>query len=195
MKENKRLFIAMDLNSVHGENLLETQRRLKKELDQGFLVPRENFHMTLAFLGEQDEAGQKSIEEAMDQVAHKTAIFLTYMSSLGYFSFDQGNTLYMGIKENEGLMDLVTSLKEALSHQGFPIEERPFKPHITLVKKAKLLPKVPSVEALASSTHLPKLPILVDKLILFESHLSKEGARYEKCYEVPLLAKRLASTR
>jgi len=195
MKENKRLFIAMDLNSVHGENLLETQRRLKKELDQGFLVPRENFHMTLAFLGEQDEAGQKSIEEAMDQVAHKTAIFLTYMGSLGYFSFDQGDTLYMGIKENEGLMDLVTSLKEALSHRGFPIEERPFKPHITLVKKAKLLPKVHSVEALASSTHLPKLPILVDKLILFESHLSKEGARYEKCYEVPLLAKRLASTR
>lgn len=195
MKENKRLFIAMDLNSVHGENLVETQRRLKKELDKGSLVPQENFHMTLAFLGEQDEEGQKSIEEAMDEVAHKTTIFLTYMGSLGYFSFDKGDTLYMGIKENEGLMDLETSLQEALRHRGFPIEERPFRPHITLVKKAKLLPKISSLEELARSIHLPKLPILVDKLILFESHLHEEGARYERLYEVPLLAKRLESTR
>lgn len=189
MAADQRLFIAMELNSVQRETLKETQRRLAKDLEKGHLVPEENFHMTLAFLGEQGKEDLKKILEAMVEVALDTPIFLTYMGELGEFSFPKGDTYFMGIRGTKELLLLEESLKEALGKRGFPIEERPFHPHITLVKKGKLLPQAEGLKAMKEKLHLPKLPILVDKLILFESIQDGEGTRYEPLHTEPLIAK------
>ena len=180
----------MELNSVHRENLKETQRRLVKDLEKGHIVPEENFHMTLAFLGEQSAAAMHRILDAMVEVAVRTPIFLTYMGNLGEFSFPKGDTYFMGIRGTKELLLLEESLKEALGKRGFPIEERPFHPHITLVKKGRLLPQAEGLSAMNDSIHMPKLPILVDKLILFESIQDGEGTRYEPLHVEPLVAKR-----
>lgn len=190
METEKRVFIAMELNSVHRENLKESQRRLAKDLEKGHIVPEENFHMTLAFLGEQNADAMHRILDAMLEVAVKTPIFLTYMGELGEFTFPKGDTYFMGIRSTKELLLLEESLKDALGRRGFPIEERPFHPHITLVKKGKLLPQSEGLSAMNEKIHMPKLPILVDKLILFESVINGEGTRYESLHVEPLVAKR-----
>ena len=190
MAAEKRVFIAMELNSVHRENLKESQRRLAKDLEKGYIVPEENFHMTLAFLGEQSAEAMHRILDAMLEVALQTPIFLTYMGNLGEFTFPKGTTYFMGIRSTKELLSLEESLKDALGRRGFPIEERPFHPHITLVKKGKLLPQSEGLEAMNEKIHMPKLPILVDKLILFESIQDGEGTRYEPLHVEPLVAKR-----
>ena len=190
MADEKRVFIAMELNSVHRENLKESQRRLAKDLEKGYIVPEENFHMTLAFLGEQSAEAMHRILDAMLEVAVQTPIFLTYMGNLGEFTFPKGATYFMGIRSTKELLSLEESLKDALGRRGFPIEERPFHPHITLVKKGKLLPQSEGLEAMNEKIHMPKLPILVDKLILFESIQDGEDTRYESLHVEPLVAKR-----
>ena len=190
MADEKRVFIAMELNSVHRENLKESQRRLAKDLEKGYIVPEENFHMTLAFLGEQSAEAMHRILDAMLEVAVQTPIFLTYMGNLGEFTFPKGATYFMGIRRTKELLSLEESLQDALGRRGFPIEERPFHPHTTLVKKGKLLPQSEGLEAMNEKIHMPKLPILVDKLILFESIQDGEGTRYESLHVEPLVAKR-----
>lgn len=191
MDNEKRLFIAMELNSVHRVSLKESQRRIAKDLEKGHLVPEENFHMTLAFLGEQSADAMHRVLDAMVEVAVKTPIFLTYMAELGEFSFPKGDTYFMGIRSTSELLQLKETLKNALGKRGFPVdEERPFHPHITLVKKGKLLPQSEGLTALNEKVHMPKLPILVDKLILFESIQDGEGTRYEPLHVEPLVAKR-----
>lgn len=190
MGTEKRLFIAMELNSVHRETLKETQRKLGKDLQKGHLIPAENFHMTLAFLGEQPQAKMPEILDAMVEVAGSTSIFLTYMDDLGEFQFSNGSTYFMGIRGTPELLQLEDRLKDALGRRGFPIEERPFHPHITLVKKGTLFPESGTMQEVNKRSHLPKLPILVDRLILFESIQDGEGTRYEPLHVEPLAARR-----
>lgn len=190
MEDSKRLFIGIELNQLHKENLSETNKRLKMYLKSGDDTKKENFHITLKFLGETKVNRIPVIEEVMENVAGKVQLFLASMGEVDEFRKGNRSTLWMGIKGQEELQAIHGYIEEELEKLFYKKDPGTYVPHITLVRNAELNDGVEDLEALRMKLKLPKLPILMDKLVLFESLRQEDGMKYVNIYEVPLLLKR-----
>jgi len=196
MSESKRLFIGIELNQIHKENLTETNKRVMMHLKEGRLTPRDNYHVTLKFLGETKENRIPVIEEIMQAVALKSQLFLTYMADLHEFRKGDKSTIWMGVKDNEKLAEIRDLLDDELDKLFHKKDTAEYVPHITLVRNAEYLENIAGIEELNRKMKLPKLPILIDRLVLFESVKDEDEQKYVNIYETPLNVKRVeGSTR
>ncbi len=158
-----RLFIAVDLADNMKKSLVGTLHELKKQGIAGSYVPMQNFHVTLAFLGE-----VKDPEEVM-RVMNSLEAESSRMSFDGYGFF--GDSFWIGIKTNQKLKKYAADLKKALTQAGLPCDMSKFEPHVTLIRKHKgprpALTKVPSED------------MMVKKISLMRSDF-KDGKRVYK---------------
>ncbi len=122
-----RLFIAIDLPSP-----------IKKELStlcygvQGIRwVPRENLHLTLRFIGEVPRNLYNEIREILSSIDFHPFELTT--TNLDFFSGGKGpTTLWIGVEENEDLIQLQIEIEKKLRILGVPTDKKKFKAHITL---------------------------------------------------------------
>lgn len=146
---------------------------------EGRFVPKENYHLTLAFLGEADEDVVRRAMEALDEACCAAGAPRLVPEGLGRFGRPTDATLWLGLAENEGLGALASLVRERLRDQGVAFDEKPFRPHITLARRARL-PKGP----------LPPLcfplPARAESVTLFKSTLDRSGATYKPLYTVHL---------
>lgn len=189
MEDSKRLFIGIELNQVHKENLAETSKRLKMLLRSGEDTRKENFHITLKFLGETKDNRIPVIEEVMEVVARKSHLFLAYMGEMGEFRKGSRSTLWMGIKDKEELKEIHGYIEEELEKLFYKKDPGTYTPHITMVRNAEFNDGIEDAEGLKTRLKLPKLPILIDKLVLFESLRENDELKYVNIYETPLMLK------
>lgn len=191
MSGNKRLFIGIELNQIHKENLVETNKRVMMHLKEGRLTPRDNYHITLRFIGDTKENRIPVIEEIMQSVALKSQLFLTYMAELEEFKKGDKSTIWMGVKDKEKLEEIRDLLNDELEKLFHKKDATLYVPHITLVRNAEYLENVEGIEELNRKMKLPKLPILMDRLVLFESVKDEDEQKYINIYETPLNVKRM----
>ena len=122
-----RLFLAIPLSpSVQGA-LLSAQADLRRQ-GRGAFPPPENLHLTLAFLGETDRPDQA--RSALRAVSRRP-FSLAVGGPLGHFD----DLWWAGVRASRALEDLALSLRSDLRARGFCLEDRPFRPHITLVRR------------------------------------------------------------
>ena len=141
-----RLFIALDVEHKTKQEVNDWRQNTLAVLPAANnlkAIPPENFHITLSFLGTIDE-NQK---QAMIKCAHSLSAQLTissynqtlYLNKLGLF--EQPKVLYLGVTEVPQWLTILASTlqKEALLQKIFQ-EKRPYRPHLTLYRKATTLP-------------------------------------------------------
>ena len=124
-----RLFIAICFDENMLDSLVEIQDDLMSCGVEGNYTPRENLHMTLAFIGEYDDPEQ--IVEVMQNVPLRS--FSVKLS--GYAPFK--DMIFANLEENENLRDYVKRLRSALLEEEIPFDRKKFLPHVTLVRKAE----------------------------------------------------------
>lgn len=195
MSESRRLFIGIELNQIHKENLAETNRRVMIHLKEGRLTPRDNYHITLKFLGETKENRIPVIEEIMQAAALKSQLFLTYMAELDEFKKGDKSTIWMGVKDQEKLEEIRELLDDELEKLFHKKDSTVYVPHITLVRDAEYKENIEGIEELNSKMKLPKLPILMDRLVLFESVKDEDEQKYINIYETPLNVRRVEGSK
>ncbi len=123
-----RLFIAVCFNEEVKDSLQKTTEQLKNMSVSGNFTKRENFHLTLHFIGETSKVSTlKNVLDAVDFSPFKMRI-----SRCGFFRRDGGDIYWMGIEENSALDELHSALSVQLRKNGFKTESRPFRPHLTL---------------------------------------------------------------
>ena len=122
-----RLFIAIRFNNKILDALTRYREELKKQGVTGRFTPRENMHLTLAFIGEYNDPD--AVLEAMEQVEFKQVEIR--LDGVGWF----GDLFWVGLKENPQLTDYVKKLRHQLAERGVPFERKKFSPHITLIRK------------------------------------------------------------
>ena len=133
-----RLFISINFDQPTRANILKVQERLRRE-GNGNFSSEENLHLTLAFLGEIDEERVSAVKEAMDTV-YVPELNLRF-SDIGFFRTgkNQDSQLWwIGLEENKLLSKLQAGLTKELKARGFVLEDRAFKPHITLARELHL---------------------------------------------------------
>ena len=162
-----RLFIAVMLSEEMQGSVTRTLHVMKKLGVRGSFVPAQNLHLTLAFLGEAEDAAP--VKEAMGRISFKP--FKLTMAEPGTF----GDTLWVGLKGNQGLSALVKSLREALDAAGIDYDRKKFVPHITIARK---------VSGNWKNAPAPKGDMIVKKVSLMKSEL-KDGKRvYKEIFSV-----------
>jgi len=148
-----------------------------------------NLHITLDFLGEISPERAALVERPMRVVASGIVPFSLTAEGGGAFPGTRNpRVFWVGFLEPlELVRQLQQNMGSALSGAGFPLEDRPFHPHITVGRTRGTLPPAWGerfVHAL-SGKRFGIVP--VSSFTLFESRLGPGGAAY-----IPLCDFRLA---
>ena len=174
-----RTFIALDLPTEFADDSAALARVLGASVEGRFL-PRDTYHLTLAFLGDIDDAeaarAMDAIDEACDKLRESEEPVLLAPDGLGKFGRPHDATLWLGIVKSPSLDALAANLREALRACALPFDDKPFLPHITLARRARL-PKC-EFPPLAFP-----LPTKAKTLTLYKSTLDREGATYKPLYQ------------
>lgn len=161
-----RLFIGIDLPKELKQALLNFQHELKALGLQGVWKSSDNFHLTLEFLGELDSGTVTKLNEILSSVVRNHHSFILKLGGLGAFpSFKRPHTLWTSLQGSlDELNRLRAELHAQLQKNGFVVEDRPFKPHITLASR----PQFELTDLSAVQTR-EMGEFLVSEVILFES--------------------------
>jgi 2'-5' RNA ligase len=128
-----RLFIAINLPDQQVRDLKRALYRLASyDLPVRWLA-EESLHITLQFLGEVSDARVPPVQAALEQSVTGLSQFEVEIGGLGAFpALRRPNIFWIGVAESPELLELHRRVDAAMAGLGFPSEDRPFKPHITL---------------------------------------------------------------
>ena len=177
MGGSMRAFVAIDL----PESAVEAVARLQAALPVGQPVKAENFHLTLAFLGEQPEA---LIEEAHHGLQRISAPdFDLKLAGLDTFGGEGPKILFVGAAKNEPLGHLRKLVRSAMHGAGIQLNRERFRPHVTLARfrRGMTLYDVERLRRfLADYADFALEPFGVRSFTLYRSTLRPEGAVHEE---------------
>jgi 2'-5' RNA ligase len=141
----------------------------------GKVAPPENWHLTLRFLGAVSEVAHDRLLGALDQATLGPAIPVVF-DHLGAFPNPRRATvLWVGVGTGaDDLTELAATVEEAVQAAGFPAEDRPFRPHLTL---SRIRPDR-NVAALVEGVHLPAISFRAEAVVLYRSEVGGGPARY-----------------
>ncbi len=179
LRDPARVFFALWPDPAVARALLARARDWHHRLG-GRLTRLDTVHLTLVFVGDV-EAGL--IPRLIDTARSVSASsFDLELDRMGLWRHNRIVHAAPG-RVPPALESLVAGLEQALTEAGVGFDRRPYRPHVTLVRKAGLPDGTPAMapEACRPSLHWP-----VAAYRLVRSHLSQAGARYETLAEFPL---------
>jgi len=189
---NHRLFVALEPSEAVRRRIAHAEAAMKRAAgraaDEVRWAPAENVHLTLQFLGAVPHERVKAVAEAVRAVAAGSRPLALEVEGAGGFpNARRARVLWLGLGgEVPALAALVADLGRRLAPLGFAPEERPFTPHLT-IGRARDGRGAPGLGgALAEAALAEGMPWRPAEVVLFESHLSPRGARYEAVLRAPL---------
>ena len=199
MKETKekkegslRLFIACELPQEARDGLARVQAGLREQ-GAGRLrwVRPEGIHLTLKFLGAVAPELAERIIEALGAAITEPFTLRLRFDHVGSFGGRMRlRVVWVGLAGDvEELSSLAETVEGALRPLGFPRENRPFAPHLTLAR----VPDDMGVQErsrladLMEAHKLPPLPEMsISEVSLMQSFLLPGSARYEQRAAFPV---------
>jgi RNA 2',3'-cyclic 3'-phosphodiesterase len=171
-----RVFLAIDLpKHIRGE--LE---RLQENLPVGRLVPSDNLHLTLSFLGEQSAAVCEDAHEALSDVHAKP--FYLRLAGLGTFGKNTPQLIYADVERCQELIELERTITRKLRSAGVPFQKRRFRPHVTIARLSRTLSASGLAKVqnfIATHAHFQGSPFQVREFHFYCSILTPEQAHHE----------------
>ncbi len=148
----------------------------------GRLVPPENWHLTLRFLGSVEEVTYERFLAGLGGVEERGP-FTVRLGHLGAFPRPKRATVvWIGVDRGvEDLVELNLVTEGAARAAGLPAEERPYHPHLTL---ARVRPPRDVSDLIGTRFDLGWV---VDRVVVYRSLLGTGGARYEPLEILSLL--------
>jgi 2'-5' RNA ligase len=166
-----RLFFALWPPRGAAEALCAWARRVRRKTG-GSAVRARNIHLTLAFLGEVDEARVPDLKR-LPVWGERHALPI---ERAGYWA--RNRILWVGPEETPApAVTLAERLRDLLAAWNFRTERKPFAAHVTLLRKAREPEDLPP---------LPELDWPVEECVLVRSELSAQGSRYGVVERYPL---------
>lgn len=179
-----RTFVALEIGEDVRASLRAAQERLKAAGASVSWVPVGNIHLTLVFLGHIFESRVAALAEGLDQVAGKFEPFAFEVTGLGVFgSARHPRVIWAGVQAPPVLEALQREVAGVATSLGIALDDRPFRPHLTLgrVRGPQNLGALTS--AFAAIKNTPHGSVRVGRLLLMRSQLDPRGARYSVLHE------------
>lgn len=176
-----RLFVAIELPPPLEAAIASLQGILRRSDVAVRWVDPHNAHFTLKFLGEVSPNDLMEIDAAVRPAAAEFRPMALEIAGLGTFpSRGRPRVIWVGI---EGAIDALGGLHarvdERLADAGFAAERRPFRAHVTLGRANGNRGIDHLVSEIERRRDLRLGTFSAREAVLFESHLSRRGPRYE----------------
>lgn len=176
-----RTFVAL----TPPDTALDALVALQRNLPAPRLVPAENMHLTLAFLGDLSDADLDELHLALSAIHARP--FDLCVAGLDVFGGDTPRQVHATLRPSEPLIQLQASVLRAARRAGLTVAHRRFVPHITLARLPMLVDYAAIGRFVATRALLPGPEFAVGSFQMFASHLSDKGARYEVLADYPLI--------
>jgi 2'-5' RNA ligase len=166
-----------------GEVRLALDQELSGLRIPGKPVPAESWHITLRFLGSTEQVAYEHLLAALHE-AERGPAFRLRLNGLGAFPRPaRATVLWIGLEEGGGEVERLADLVEEIAQGiGYQPEERPYHAHLTLSRIRPHQDVRPLLDRYRPARHSWR----VSDLVVFRSHLGREGARYEVLEKLPL---------
>jgi 2'-5' RNA ligase len=152
------------------------------------LVPAENLHATIKFLGATGDDQVADVTAALDAVAAVLPATPVLLAGFGAFpSPARPRIVFAGAGVGHEHLALVAlSVEEAVAALGFPREERVHVPHVTVARVDQARPHGPLSDWLAQAPREGLGALVATHLVLFESRTGAPHSVYTSLAELPL---------
>jgi 2'-5' RNA ligase len=192
-RATRRLFVALEPTDAVRRRIRaagdEIRRASGRAADEIRWVAPENVHLTLQFLGAVPEERVASVAGAVAEAARSAPgpLSLEVRGAGGFPNARRPRVVWLGVDGDlASLRSLAADLGRRLAPLGFPPEDRPFTAHLTLGRAREGRGNPGIAGALAGAREEEAIAWRATEVVLFESHLSPKGARYEAVARAPL---------
>lgn len=179
-----RIFFALALPEQVRQQLADLQKRLEPAAGAVKWVEKDNFHLTLQFIGSVDESRLRQLLRNAEAAAACCTKFTITLAGVGAFpSTAKPRVIWTGVTEGrKELRELVQALNIALDK----LPDKPFSPHVTLgrVRPGRV---VNFAQTLQAGSSFYTEPIKINSFYCWQSTLTRSGPIYRQLKEFTLL--------
>ena len=172
-----RAFVAIPL----PDDVSDAVEWLQRDISVGRVVPRENLHVTLAFLGDLEPGVAEELHNALCEIVVEPVELC--LRGVDVFGSDAPYLVHAGVEPNAGLTALRGKVHAVAREVGLELSRKRFRPHVTLARFAKRMPQH-ELDRLGSFLEAHGAfrldAVEVSAFGLYRSHLSNDGPRYEE---------------
>jgi 2'-5' RNA ligase len=183
-----RLFLAINIPGELRRTLSDAVQPLRDLAPDIRWTSELKLHLTIKFLGEQEDSRLPAIEDAMRSTAAQHASTAVTINGFGAFpNTRRPRVVWIGVEHSPRLELLAHDLECAFETIGFEAEARAFRPHITLgrVRESLGLEQARSLARAARRMDFEEsLP--VESVDLMRSVAGAGGSTYQLIASVPL---------
>ena len=179
--EKIRTFVAVPVSDEVRVRVAEVEDKLRGVGADVKWVAPENIHLTVKFLGNVEVSVIEDLSAGLRAALTGLSCFGAILAGMG--TFPEGRryprVVWMGITEgNDRLRDLASKVDHACSALGFEMEERPFRPHLTIGRVRRGSGALVELADEVGALEFNPLKLDVDRVNLMRSKLSPKGPTY-----------------
>jgi len=182
-----RAFFCIPIPSWLRGALVETAKHLCSQTKaRASWVPKQNYHVTLRFLGDIDPGLLINLDELCRAVCKDLEPFECIINRVGAFpTDDRARVIWVGGEAPPTFHRLFQVLSEGLINLGFPQAREEPLVHVTLARiKGRPDPALPGL--ISELNPIAPLKVTVDRVVLMESTLTPHGAEYAPLFTAKL---------
>lgn len=179
-----RAFLALPLDDATRGVLARRAEALRGLDKKGEIrwTPVENYHLTLAFLGDILHGDVPRLEQALAVQVRDQSGFVARARESSYFPFNARPRLVLALfAADEAILRLQRRVVAAVREAGMPVERRAFTPHVTLGRVRRRGTPWLHIEPEPLDAELP-----VDRVDLYRSDRDRDGSRYREVFSAGL---------
>jgi 2'-5' RNA ligase len=143
----------------------------------------EQYHLTLRFIGDVNEAVAGDIDDVLSAIAAPP--FTLELAGVGEFGGKFPRALWAGVRPSADLIHLQKKIETAMQRLGHAAEERKFTPYVTLAR-LRNSPREKVMDYVARHSLFASGAFAVKSFALFSSRLGGAGAVYNVERSYPL---------
>jgi len=176
-----RVFLALEISPTVKEYLQGIIKIMASRITGVRWVKSEGQHITLKFFGELDEAMVENIRTRLLSIEDKFEPFETTIKGIDAFpNKRRARVIVVTLEKGVDIAKAIfNDIEVALLPLGFEGEKRDYTPHITLGRKKE---QSPILER--DIPDLNGMRFIVDRLVMFRSTLTPQGAIYSPLWEI-----------
>jgi len=176
-----RLFTGLELPAEIGQSL----SMLRGGLPGARWIDPENYHLTLRFIGDIDDAMAHEIELMLARVRRRS--FELRIDGLSSFGGRKPRAVVASVTPSPDVMELQAEHERLMQRVGLEPEGRKYTPHVTLAR-LRDTSSLQVADYLTSRGAYRSAPFEVSRFVLFSSRASTGGGPYVIEAAYPLAA-------
>ncbi len=174
-----RLFTGIEIPGDIGERLA----LLRGGLPGARWIDKENYHLTLRFVGDVDMHVAGDIAETLGRV--RRSGFAVTIDGLGAFGTRKPHAIVARVRPSRQLIELQAEHERLMQRIGLPAEQRKYIPHVTLARLKGVAAR-DIADYLSIRGGFSAGPFSVERFVIFSSKNSTGGGPYVVEEEYPL---------